>query len=194
MVLSFLRTNLKPCLCVQRKRNSSSSLRRRSSTFLDQGLPALVEARKEEAVEDVKWVVIATGRGGGDIWPGFVAAIDICGMNGDVCRGTLTVIRESTKRIDVPAGVIASGGTVCSCQWEGGQPHLQLVQAVFFETSQDMYVMRHVRAVPSTSSTNRNAVSFLDKAKHRLGIAKWIWHIQVSQLNSFDARCDTITL
>jgi hypothetical protein len=143
VVLSSLRTNLKPYLCVQRKQNSSSSLRRRSSTFLDQGLPALVEARKEEAVEDVKWVVIATGRGGGDIWPGFVAAIDICGKNGDVYRGTLTVIRESTKGIDVPAGVIASGGTVCSCHWEGGQPHLQLVQAVFFETSQDMYVMQH---------------------------------------------------
>jgi hypothetical protein len=52
-----------------------------------------------------------------------------------------------------------------------------------------------VDAVASTSSANRNSVSFLDKAKHRLGVAKWIWHIQVSQLNNFDdAYCDTMIL
>ena len=140
-VLSSSRAHLTPCLRVQRKQNSSSSLRRRSSTFLDRGLPAPVEARKDESAQDVKWAVITTGRGGGDIWPGFVAAIDVCGKNGDVCRGELTVMRESTKRIDVPASVIASGGTVCSCHWEGGQPHLQLVQAIFLETSQDMYAV-----------------------------------------------------
>jgi hypothetical protein len=148
-VLSSSRAHLTPCLCVQRKQNSSSSLRRRSSTFLDRGLPAPVEARKDESAQDVKWAVITAGRGGGDIWPGFVAAIDVCGKNGDVCRGALTVMRESTKRIDVPASVLASGGTVCSCHWEGGQPHLQLVQAIFLETSQDMYVMRLSMPLPA---------------------------------------------
>ncbi len=126
----------------QRKQNASLLSRRRSSVFqdrrgsvfgletikqnIDQGLPQICP-------EHVEWAVIVTGRGGGAMWPGFTAVVEVCGKNQHVSRGTL-----HDKRKDFPLNLDISGGIVCACHWDGSVEDIKAADAVFFETSQDM--------------------------------------------------------
>ena len=91
-----------------------------------------VVAPVETKVENVKWVRVVTGGGGGGAWPGFSAVIEVDGKNGVVAKGTFKLAAgEKTKENPV-------GATVFACHWDGGVTELKAADAIMLETSQDM--------------------------------------------------------